>query len=111
MGLGLKATVVPDGAPDADKLIALLKPPLMVVVIVDVPWLPCGRVSDDGEAEIVKLGGPEACATPRKAIGVESPVGLFVPTIIVSRVVLSVTCWLRLLAGHVAADQFFPCAS
>ena len=34
---GLKVTVMPDGAPEADKLIALLKPPLMVVVIVDVP--------------------------------------------------------------------------
>src|SRR5271157_5795699 len=35
--LGLKFTVVPDGAPEADRLIALLKPPLIVVVIVDVP--------------------------------------------------------------------------
>jgi len=34
---GLKLTVVPDGTPEADKLMALLKPPLMVVVIVDVP--------------------------------------------------------------------------
>ena len=35
--LGLKLTVVPVGMPEADKLIALLKLPLMVVVIVDVP--------------------------------------------------------------------------
>ena len=34
---GLKLTVVPEGAPEADKLIALLNPPLMVVVMVDVP--------------------------------------------------------------------------
>ena len=34
--LGLKLTVVPLGAPVADKLIALLKPPLTVVVIVEV---------------------------------------------------------------------------
>src|SRR5208282_4756277 len=39
--VGLKFTVVPDGMPEADKPMALLKPPLMVVVIVDVPWLPC----------------------------------------------------------------------
>jgi len=32
----------------------LLNPPLIVVVIVDVPWPPCGIVSEDGEAEIVK---------------------------------------------------------
>ena len=37
IGLGLKLTVVPDGIPEADRLTALLKPPLMVVVIVDVP--------------------------------------------------------------------------
>src|SRR5271166_7064149 len=41
IGLGLKLTVVPVGTPDADSVIALLKPPLMVVVMVDVPWLPC----------------------------------------------------------------------
>jgi hypothetical protein len=37
IGLGLKLTVVPDGAPEADSAMALLKPPLMVVVMVDVP--------------------------------------------------------------------------
>src|SRR5208282_2419600 len=37
IGLGLKLTVVPEGMPDADRLIALLKPPPIVVVIVDVP--------------------------------------------------------------------------
>ena len=39
--LGLKLTVVPEGAPEAERLIALSKPPLIVVVIVEVPWLPC----------------------------------------------------------------------
>jgi len=34
---GLKLTVVPEGTPEADKLIALLKLPVMVAVIVDVP--------------------------------------------------------------------------
>jgi hypothetical protein len=37
IGLGLKLTVVPEGAPEAESVIALLKPPLTVVVIVDVP--------------------------------------------------------------------------
>ena len=37
IGSGLKLTVVPDGTPDADKVMALLKPPLTVVVIVEVP--------------------------------------------------------------------------
>ena len=55
IGFGLKVTVVPDGAPEADSVMALLKPPLMVVVIVEVPWLPCCTLSDAGEAEMEKL--------------------------------------------------------
>jgi len=54
--VGLKLTVVPLGAPVADKLMVLLKPPLTVVVIVEVPWFPCTTLTDVGEAEIVKLG-------------------------------------------------------
>ena len=41
IGFGLKLTVVPEGIPVADNVIALLNPPLMVDVIVEVPWLPC----------------------------------------------------------------------
>ena len=37
IGLGLKLTVVPEGTPEAERVIALLKPPLMVVVMVEVP--------------------------------------------------------------------------
>ena len=35
--LGLKLTVVPEGAPDAVRLMALLNPLEMVVVMVEVP--------------------------------------------------------------------------
>ena len=35
--LGLKLTVVPLGAPEADRLTELLKPPLTLVVMVEVP--------------------------------------------------------------------------
>src|SRR5208337_102773 len=45
IGLGLKLTVVPVGTPEADRLIALLKPPLMLVVMVDVPGLPWTTLS------------------------------------------------------------------
>src|SRR5208283_6128349 len=38
MVCGLKLTLVPEGTPEAERLIALLKPPLTVVVIVDAPW-------------------------------------------------------------------------
>ena len=34
---GLKLTVVPEGIPEADRPIAPLNPPLIAVVIVDVP--------------------------------------------------------------------------
>src|SRR5208283_530206 len=54
--LGLKLTVVPVGTAEAERLMELLKPPLMAVVIVDVPWFPCPTLSEAGEAEILKLG-------------------------------------------------------
>ena len=37
---GLKLAVTPVGTPDADRETAELKPPLTVVVMVDVPELP-----------------------------------------------------------------------
>ena len=43
MGLGLKLTVVPDGTPEADRVIALLKPPPMAVVIVDARLVALAR--------------------------------------------------------------------
>jgi len=58
IGFGLKLTVVPVGKPEAERVMALLKPPLTVVVMVDVPWCPSATVSEDGEAEMVKFGGP-----------------------------------------------------
>jgi hypothetical protein len=58
--VGLKLTVVPAGAPEAERLIELLKPPLTVVVIVEVPWLPCATLSEVGEAVRVKFPPPAA---------------------------------------------------
>ena len=59
---GLKLTVVPEGMPEADSVIALLNPPLTVVVMVDVPWLPCAMLRVVGEAVIVKFGLPSRSA-------------------------------------------------
>src|SRR5271166_6509261 len=56
MGLGLKLTVVPEGRPEADRAIGLLKPLPMAVVMVEVPWLPWTTLTEDGEAERVKPG-------------------------------------------------------
>ena len=56
IGLGLKLTVVPVGMPEADKLMELLNPPMTVVVLVELPWLPCWMVSAAGAAVMVKFG-------------------------------------------------------
>ena len=56
MELGLKVTVMLLPVPEADKPIAELKPPEIVVVIVDVPELPGATVMEDGDALIMKLG-------------------------------------------------------
>jgi len=56
MGLGLKVTVSPVPSPEADKVIAALKPPEIVAVIVEVPELPLSTLIGEGEAERLKLG-------------------------------------------------------
>lgn len=56
MELGLKLTVTLLGSPLADKAIAELKPPEIVVVMVDWPEFPGLIVSDVGDALMVKLG-------------------------------------------------------
>jgi hypothetical protein len=54
--LGLKLTVVLVGTPEADNPTALLNPPPIVVVIVDVPCVPCIKLNKAGLAAMVKLG-------------------------------------------------------
>ena len=56
MELGLKVTVWALPCPEADKLIAELKPPEMPVVILDVPELLRATLIDVGDALMVKLG-------------------------------------------------------
>jgi len=55
MEAGLKLTVTPVGWPDADNAMAELKLPEIVVVMVEVPLLPCATETVVGEAEMVKL--------------------------------------------------------
>ena len=52
--VGLKLTVTPLGAPEADNEIADLNPPLAVVVIVELPEFPVATLTDAGEAATVK---------------------------------------------------------
>ena len=72
MDAGLKPAVTPVGRPDADKAIAELKPFRAVVVIVEVPLLPCNTESEVGEAEREKL----APAAPANALIRPVPFGL-----------------------------------
>ena len=53
--VGLKLTVVPVGTPVAERAMELLKPLATVVVIVELPCLPCITVTELGFAEIVKV--------------------------------------------------------
>src|SRR5271169_5990943 len=94
IGFGLKLTVVPDGIPAADKVMALLKPPLTVVVIVEVPRLPCATLTEAGEADIVKFAVAAvtvsvtvvfSCIPPPLPVTVMGyvPVGVLEPTVTV----------------------------
>ncbi len=57
-GIGLvpNVTVTPLGCPEADNVMALLKPFKAVVLMVDVPLWPCCTVTEDGDALMVKSG-------------------------------------------------------
>jgi hypothetical protein len=54
--VGLKLAVTPVGAPEAESETAELNPPETVVLIVDVPELPCSTEMLPGELDIAKSG-------------------------------------------------------
>jgi hypothetical protein len=70
---GLKPTVTPEGWPEAERVTAESKPPLTVLVIVEVPELPATTETELGEAERVK---PELVDVPSSALRRPSPFGL-----------------------------------
>ena len=71
--VGLKPTVTPVGWPVADKEMAESKPPVTVLVIVEVPALPCATETEAGEAERLKPGVDEL---PASALIRPAPFGL-----------------------------------
>jgi len=73
MEAGLKVTVAPEGCPEAESVTAESKPPLTVLVIVEVPLLPCSTERDAGEADRVK---PEVVELPARALIKPEPLGL-----------------------------------
>ena len=73
MDEGLKPAVTPEGSPDADRAIAELNPPETVVVMVDLPVLPCATETEVGEVDSVKLGDVDC---PKSAFSRPTPLGL-----------------------------------
>jgi hypothetical protein len=76
MEAGLKVTVTPDGWPEADKATAELKPPVAVLVTVELPELLCATEREAGEAETLKLGvgGPASALSKPLPFGLPQPV-------------------------------------
>lgn len=71
--LGLKLAVTPEGSVEYDSVTIALNPPTAVLVIVDVPWLPCTTETALGEADRLNPG----CATvPASALIRPLPFGL-----------------------------------
>src|SRR5690242_3751821 len=56
IGFTLKVTVTPLGCPVAVNVMSLLKPFSAVVLMVEVPLLPCSTVTEEGEALMLKSG-------------------------------------------------------
>ena len=81
---GLKPTVTPVGAPDAERAMAELNPPETAVVMVEDPLLPAATETEVGEAERVKAGVcvvEPVSAAMRPAFGLPQPVTRSYPVV------------------------------
>lgn len=81
--VGLKPTLTPVGWPVADSEMTPLKPPVTVLVMVDIPELPCATVTEDGEAERLKPGPafPASALIRADPFGLPQPVAKSNPTV------------------------------
>jgi len=73
MEVGLNCTVTPVPSPEADKAIAELKPPEIVVVTVAVPELFLATVIDVGDTLMVKLGAVPVTVRATVVVSVMPP--------------------------------------
>lgn len=71
--VGLKAALTPKGRPLAVKEMELLKPPEMVVVMVEFPELPGATVRELGLADNEKLGLPPLTVSVTLVVSVNPP--------------------------------------
>lgn len=74
MDEGLKPMVTPEGAPEAESVTAESKPPVAVLVMVELPELPGAMESEDGDADREKPGCEED--DPARALMRLVPLGL-----------------------------------
>ena len=74
IGFVPKLTVTPEGWPLADKVMFELNPPVTVLVIVELPELPCATETEAGEADRLKPGDDEVL--PESALIRPDPLGL-----------------------------------
>ena len=73
-GLVENDAVTPLGKPDALNVVAELNPPVLVMVIVLVPLVPCVTVTEVGDAATVKLGvAVEFTVNARVVVAVRLP--------------------------------------
>ena len=74
--MGAKLVVDPLGRPVADKLMEKLKPPVISVVMVDVPVPPAGTETEAGEAKMEKsgVGFPPSASIRLLPFGLPQPV-------------------------------------
>jgi hypothetical protein len=83
MDVGLKVAVTPVGMPLADRATAELNPSTTVLVMVELPLLPCTTESEVGEAESVNVGvedvGASALISP--VFGLPHPVTRSYPVV------------------------------
>lgn len=94
--VGLKLTVTPVGCPVAVKAIAESNPPVTVLVMVEVPSLPCATETEEGDAERLKPGLDELPASALSRpdpFGLPQPVAKSYPTVAEKPLLPLVTSW------------------
>ena len=99
MEFGVKATVTPNGWPVADKETDELNPPVTVLVMVEVPWLPCATETEVGEADRLNpgAGGPASALIRPDPFGLPHPVARSYPVVAESPLLPLTMSWKLLL--------------
>lgn len=108
-GLGTKFPATPEGFPLSENVTGELNPPDGVIVIVEVPRLPCEMATDDAAKEKSAVGGVGVGTVITAVAIVAGPsvntlpfIAVFAPTVIAAALVIIVP-WKLLFAPSVEA--------